>query len=60
MERVYALNDRDGSVVYRLPGHRFEDGREDSDLSPIWLPSDPADLPEGVNIDDLRKVTVDK
>ena len=58
MERIYAWDHRHEQVVYRIPGHTYKDGREDSDLSPVWLPASPDELPEGVAIDDLRKVDV--
>ena len=60
MDRIYAWDDRKERVVYRIPGHTFDDGREDSDLSPVWIPADEADLPDEVNVDDLHKVTVKK
>ena len=59
MDHVFAWDHRNQQVVYRIPGHRYEDGREDSDLSPIWVPSDESELPEGVSVDDLRDVTVE-
>ncbi|MGM0824128.1 MAG: hypothetical protein ACQEUY_05340 [Pseudomonadota bacterium] len=59
MDRVFAWDHRNQQVVYRIPGHQYEDGREDSDLSPIWLSSDESELPEGVSVDDLRDVTVE-
>lgn len=58
MERIYAWDHRHEQVVYRIPGHTHKDGREDSDLSPVWLSASPDELPEGVAIDDLRKVDV--
>ena len=53
MDRVFAWDHHHSQVVYRIPGHR-----EDSALSPVWLPAEESDLPEGVMIDDLRKVSV--
>ncbi|RUR32648.1 hypothetical protein [Vreelandella nanhaiensis] len=58
MDRIFAWDDHQNRVVYRIPGHTHKDGREDSDLSPVWLPADESELPEGVSVDDLRKVTV--
>ncbi|KPQ19765.1 MULTISPECIES: hypothetical protein [unclassified Halomonas] len=58
MDRIFAWDHHNQRVVYRLPGHHFDDGREDSDLSPVWVPSSESELPEGVSIDDLRDVTV--
>ncbi|WP_018916067.1 hypothetical protein [Vreelandella zhanjiangensis] len=60
MDRIFAWDDRRGQVVYRIPGHTHKNGREDSDLSPVWLPIDASELPEGVSVDDLRKVTVEE
>lgn len=60
MDRIYAWDEHKERVVYRIPGHTHKNGREDSDLSPVWLPADVADLPEGVSVDDLRKVTVEE
>lgn len=59
MDRIYAWDDHKNRVVYRIPGHTHKNGREDSDLSPVWLPATEADLPDGVGVDDLRKVTVE-
>lgn len=58
MDRVFAWDHDHNQVVYRIPGHHFDDGREDSDLSPVWVPADESDLPEGVTVDDLRTVSV--
>ncbi|RUR51543.1 hypothetical protein [Vreelandella populi] len=58
MDRIFAWDDHLDRVVYRIPGHTHKDGREDSDLSPVWLPADESELPEGVSVEDLRKVTV--
>ena len=58
MDRIFAWDDHQNRVVYRIPGHTHKDGREDSDLSPVWLPADESELPEGVSVEDLRKVTV--
>lgn len=58
MDRVFAWDHHHRQIVYRIPGHQYEDGREDSDLSPVWLPAEESDLPEGVTIEDLRKVSV--
>ncbi|RUR38393.1 hypothetical protein [Vreelandella populi] len=58
MDRIFAWDDHQSRVVYRIPGHTHKDGREDSDLSPVWLPADESELPEGVSVEDLRKVTV--
>ena len=58
MDRVFAWDHHHNRVVYRMPGHHFDEGREDSDLSPVWLPAEVADLPEGVTVDDLRTVSV--
>ena len=58
MERVFAWDHRREQVVYRIPGHTHDNGREDSDFSPVWLPSSESELPDGITIDDLRKVTV--
>lgn len=60
MDRIYAWDDREERVVYRIPGHVFDDGREDSDVSPVWIPADEADLPDEINVEDLQKVTVKK
>lgn len=60
MNRVYAWDDREERVVYRIPGHIFDNGQKDSDLAPVWLPADEADLPDEVSVDDLRKVTVER
>lgn len=57
MDRVFAWDHDHNQVVYRIPGYQFEDGREDSDLSPVWLPADESDLPEGVEVDDLRTIS---
>lgn len=59
MDRIYAWDDHQNRVVYRIPGHTHKDGREDSDLSPVWLPADESELPEGVSVEDLRKVSVE-
>ncbi|MCB8889818.1 MULTISPECIES: hypothetical protein [Halomonadaceae] len=56
MERVYAWDVKRECVVYRIPGHTFDDGREDSDFNPVWLPAKADELPEGVSVDDLREV----
>lgn len=58
MDRVFAWDHHHSQIVYRIPGHRHADGREDSDLSPVWLPAEASDLPEGVTVEDLRKVSV--
>jgi len=58
MDRVFAWDHHNSRVVYRIPGHQHEDGREDSDLSPVWLPANESELPDGITVDDLRKVTV--
>ncbi|HDZ46748.1 hypothetical protein LCGC14_0121510 [marine sediment metagenome] len=58
MDRVFAWDHQHSQVVYRIPGHHHEDGRDDSDLSPVWLPADESDLPEGISVEDLRKVDV--
>jgi len=60
MDKVFAWDHRRERVVYRIPGHRHDDGREDSDLSPVWLAAQLDDLPEGVAVEDLRKVDVDE
>ncbi|WP_254893763.1 hypothetical protein, partial [Halomonas sp. BC1] len=60
IDKVFAWDHRRERVVYRIPGHRHDDGREDSDLSPVWLAAQPDDLPEGVAVKDLRKVDVDE
>ena len=58
MDRVFAWDHRHNQIVYRIPGRRHTDGREDSDFSPVWLPAEESDLPEGVTVEDLRKVSV--
>ncbi|AVI63487.1 hypothetical protein [Halomonas sp. GFAJ-1] len=60
MDRIYAWDDREERVVYRISGHIFDDGREDSDVSPVWIPANEADLPDEINVEDLQKVTVKK
>ncbi len=60
MDRIFAWDDHRSQVVYRIPGHTHKDGREDSDLAPVWLPAEETDLPEGVSVEDLRKVKVEE
>lgn len=33
MDRVFAWDHHHSQIVYRIPGHQYEDGREDSALS---------------------------
>ena len=40
MDRVFAWDHHHSQIVYRIPGHQYEDGREDSALSPVWLPAE--------------------
>ncbi|WP_447553054.1 hypothetical protein [Vreelandella sp. EE22] len=56
MDRIYAWDVKREQVVYRIPGQTLEDGSHDSDLHPVWLPADACELPEGVSIEELRKV----
>tara|TARA_R110001583_G_scaffold48947_8_gene153312 strand:+ start:863 stop:1051 length:189 start_codon:yes stop_codon:yes gene_type:complete len=58
MDRIFAWDHHHRQVVYRIPGHKHEDGREDSDLSPVWIPAEESDLPDGVTVEDLRDVSV--
>ncbi|MGP9498033.1 MULTISPECIES: hypothetical protein [unclassified Halomonas] len=60
MDRIFAWDDHHGRVVYRIPGCTHKDGREDSDLSPVWLPAKASELPENVRLEDLRRVSVEE
>ncbi|MFI0471347.1 hypothetical protein ACGLWX_01350 [Halomonas sp. HMF6819] len=56
MDKIYAWDVKRERIVYRIPGQTLEDGREDSDLHPVWMPAEAEDLPDGVEIEDLREV----
>ncbi|SJN09325.1 hypothetical protein CZ787_01265 [Halomonas citrativorans] len=60
MDRIFAWDDHHNRVVYRIPGCTHKDGREDSDLSPVWLPAKESELPKNVCLEDLRRVSVDE
>ena len=36
-DRVYAVDQNTGDVVYRIPGYHHGDGQVDTDESPVWL-----------------------
>lgn len=39
-KREYAFCENCERYIYRIPGHRHDDGRVDSDDSPVWLLTD--------------------
>jgi hypothetical protein len=36
-DRIYAICDGCGNLVYREPGKRHGDGQQDTDDAPVWL-----------------------